>query len=67
MKKNKALITITTIIVGLLLVNFIASKVYKRIDLTKDGRYTLSDASKSLISDLDSPLIIDVFLEGDFP
>ena len=51
----------------LILVNGIASKVYQRFDLTKDKRYTLSDASKSLISDLDSPLIIDVFLEGDFP
>ena len=67
MKKNKTLITIIVVIVGLLLVNFIASKVYKRFDLTKDSRYTLSDASKLLISDLDSPLIIDVFLEGDFP
>ncbi len=67
MKKNKTLIWIIAVIVGLILVNLIASKVYQRFDLTKDSRYTLSDASKSLISDLDSPLIIDVFLEGDFP
>jgi ABC-2 type transport system permease protein len=67
MKKNKTLIAIITVIVGLILVNIISSKSYLRFDLTKDNRYTLSDASRSLVSDLDSPLIIDVFLEGDFP
>ena len=67
MKKNKTLISIIAVSVGLILVNVIASGIYQRFDLTKDSRYTLSDASKSLVSELDSPLIIDVFLEGDFP
>ena len=67
MKKNKSILYIVAIIAGLIIVNAISSSVYQRFDLTKDHRYTLSDASKSLISDLDSPLIIDVFLEGDFP
>jgi len=67
MKNNKGLIYTALVIVGLFLVNFIASKVYQRFDLTKDSRYTLSETSKSLINNLDSPLIIDVFLEGDFP
>lgn len=67
MKKNKTLIYILIIIIGLLVVNAISSKIYGRFDLTKDNRYTLSKASKSLIQDLDSPLIIDVFLEGEFP
>lgn len=67
MKKNKTLISVIIVAVVLSLVNGIASKVYQRFDLTKDSRYTLSDASKSLVTDLDSPLIIDVFLEGDFP
>jgi ABC-2 type transport system permease protein len=67
MKKNKTIIYILAVIVGLVLINTISSKVYQRFDLTKDNRYTLSNTSKSLITDLDSPLIIDVFLEGDFP
>lgn len=67
MKKNKSILYIVAIVVLLIIVNAISSAVYQRWDLTKDHRYTLSDASKSLISDLDSPLIIDVFLEGDFP
>lgn len=67
MKKNKSILYIVAIVVGLIVVNTISSSVYQRFDLTKDHRYTLSDVSKDLISDLDSPLIIDVFLEGDFP
>ncbi|MDP5081614.1 MAG: gliding motility-associated ABC transporter substrate-binding protein GldG [Winogradskyella sp.] len=67
MKKSKTLISILIISVGLILVNIMASKLYHRFDLTKDSRYTLSDASIALVSDLDSPLVIDVFLEGDFP
>ena len=39
-----------------------------RFDLTKDKRYTLSEAAKQTISTaVDAPIIIDVFLEGDFP
>jgi ABC-2 type transport system permease protein len=67
MKNKKTIIYIILVFVGLIIVNLIANKAYQRFDLTKDNRYTLSDTSKSLITDLDSPLIIDVFLEGDFP
>jgi len=40
---------------------------YKRFDLTADQRYTLSDEAIQTIKHIDSPLIIDVFLEGEFP
>ncbi|MEO1032643.1 MAG: gliding motility-associated ABC transporter substrate-binding protein GldG [Bacteroidota bacterium] len=67
MKKNKTVIYILAVIVGLVVINVISSHIYGRYDLTKDKRYTLSDASKRLIKEIDVPLIIDVFLEGDFP
>ncbi|WP_111684222.1 gliding motility-associated ABC transporter substrate-binding protein GldG [Winogradskyella tangerina] len=67
MKKNKTLIQILVVIVGLIVINALSSQFYGRYDLTQDQRYTLSDATKSLVEDIDSPLIIDVFLEGDFP
>ena len=52
---------------GLLVVNMFTQSIYKRFDLTKDQRYTLSQAALDIIKDVDSPIIIDVFLEGDFP
>ena len=61
---------IPIIIYALLLlgiVNYAASLGYERLDLTQDKRYTLSDPAKEILDQIKSPLIIDVFLEGDFP
>lgn len=48
-------------------VNFLSSLVHTRFDLTREKRYTLSKATNDLVKNLDAPLEIDVFLEGDFP
>lgn len=48
-------------------VNFLASNFHSRLDLTKEKRYTLSKATKKLLKNLDEPIMIDVFLNGDFP
>lgn len=67
-RKNKHIflsIGITLIVV--LAINLISTKVYKRFDLTKDKRYTLSQAALQTVDGVNAPLIIDVFLEGDFP
>ncbi|SHH64043.1 gliding motility-associated ABC transporter substrate-binding protein GldG [Winogradskyella jejuensis] len=66
MKKNK-LTYILSVLAIVILVNVLANYVYKRFDLTKDGRYTLSETTKDLVYSADSPLIIDIFLEGDLP
>ncbi|WP_046758181.1 gliding motility-associated ABC transporter substrate-binding protein GldG [Kordia jejudonensis] len=58
---------ILLLVVVLIIVNAIASSVFTRFDLTQDKRYTLSEASKNTITSVNSPIIIDVFLKGDFP
>ncbi len=55
------------VILGLLVVNIVASKLHSRFDLTEDDRYTLSSAAKNIIDKIESPIIIDVFLKGTFP
>lgn len=68
MVANKKYITTLVItLVVIFIVNLISSNVYKRFDLTKDKRYTLSEAAKQTLVSVDAPIIIDVFLEGDFP
>lgn len=52
---------------SLFILNFASHFVYHRFDLTQDQRYTLSETTKKIIDGVDSPLIIDVFLEGNFP
>ncbi len=54
--------------IALLLVYGFAQAFYARFDLTKDKRYTLSDASHTIIKNIQKPIVIDVFLEGEgFP
>ncbi len=64
---NKKLQHISFVFIGLLLVNYLASSVHKRFDLTKDKRYTISEVSTNLLDKLDDNIFINVYLEGDFP
>lgn len=51
----------------ILVLNGVCHYFFYRFDLTQDKRYTLSDASLSIIEKVKEPLYIDVFLEGKFP
>jgi ABC-2 type transport system permease protein len=65
---NKRVKHIVILIIALIAINLLSSKLFKRFDLTADKRYTLSASATEIIKDLDSPIVIDVFLEGeDFP
>lgn len=64
-KKNSTQFLI--VFTGLIVLNLASNYLYKRFDLTQDKRYTLSETSKEIIDVADSPIIIDVFLEGNFP
>lgn len=57
------------IVLGLgLVVLVFTQSVYKRFDLTADQRYTLNPATVKMIEEVNSPVVIDVFLEGEsFP
>ncbi|WP_147678538.1 gliding motility-associated ABC transporter substrate-binding protein GldG [Algibacter pacificus] len=53
---------------GLFILNIALNNTHKRFDLTKDSRYTLSTASLDIIKHVETPLIIDIFLDGEnFP
>ena len=58
---------IAVIFIGIFLLNFVASKIYKRFDLTEDSRYTLSEATKSIVNNIDEIIVVKVYLQGDFP
>lgn len=68
MKKNKShIISLLVLFIVLIAINVLGNRFYKRFDLTQDHRYTLSKAALQTLDHIDSPLIIDVFLEGEFP
>lgn len=64
---SKKLQHIALVFFGLVLLNFISNKFFKRFDVTQDKRYTLSDTSLHLIDKVDNQLLIRVYLEGNFP
>lgn len=65
MKKN--LKTFLGVTAGLIAVNLAGNYVYHRFDLTSDHRYTLSETTKTILKNVEEPVFIDVYLEGDFP
>ena len=51
----------------LVLVNFIGSRYFFRLDLTAEKRYSLSPETLNMASGLKDDLFIKVYLEGEFP
>ncbi|CAM1353376.1 gliding motility-associated ABC transporter substrate-binding protein GldG [Tenacibaculum insulae] len=64
---NKKLQHIAFVFIGLLLLNYLSTSIYKRFDLTKDKRFTISDVSKNILDNIDNTVFVNVYLEGDFP
>jgi gliding-associated putative ABC transporter substrate-binding component GldG len=65
--KNKNLKNVLFIIAILLIVNGIGNSFFHRFDLTKDKRYTLSATSLNIIKQVENPLSIKVYMQGDLP
>lgn len=53
------------LVAALIAINYIASFVHQRFDLTEEKRYSLSKPTKELLRGLDSTVTIDVYLTGN--
>jgi len=67
MMKNKNLKSVLLISLLLIVINLAGNFYFLRFDLTADHRYTLSPTTLKIIKEVKEPLIIDVFLKGEFP
>lgn len=65
--KKRDLLALGLAIALLIMLNYIGSFVFHRFDLTTEKRYTLSDATKNLLKNLDDVVFVKVYLEGEFP
>ncbi|MGY0392214.1 gliding motility-associated ABC transporter substrate-binding protein GldG [Bizionia sp. KMM 8389] len=61
---KKDLSVLALIPIALLALNSVAYSFYERFDLTQDKRYTLSAASNDILESVNSPIVVDVFLDG---
>lgn len=55
------------ILIGIILTVFVSNRLSHRFDFTKDRRFTLSGETATLLKNIDKPVYIDVFLDGDLP
>lgn len=51
----------------LLLVNLLSRQYFLRWDLTQDKQYTLSKATKNILTDLEDPVLVKAFFTGNLP
>lgn len=55
------------LVVALVVLNVLGTFVYKRFDFTQDRRYTLSESTIGIVDRVQEPVVIEVFLKGNFP
>jgi len=65
--KKNSLKSVIIIIAVLLILNLIGNSFFHRFDLTKDKRYTLSTTSLNIIKQVENPLFIKVYMQGNLP
>ena len=65
-KKNN-IKSVAIIIAVLVLLNILGNSIFHRFDLTSDKRYTLSATSLNIIKQVENPLYIKVYMQGNLP
>ena len=54
-------------LITIVLINLVGITLFFRVDLTENKIYSISDASKKVVSTLSEPLTIDVFFTKNLP
>ncbi|MFC6267934.1 gliding motility-associated ABC transporter substrate-binding protein GldG [Frigoriflavimonas asaccharolytica] len=63
--KNKSIFIYS--IIGLFFIMGAVGVFSTRVDLTQDQRYTLTNSTKEVLKSVQKPLMVEVYLDGDFP
>ena len=64
---RKSLVKQVLFFTSILLICIFSTNSTLRIDLTGDKRYSVSEATKSIVSELDETLYVELYLAGDMP
>ncbi len=68
MKTRKSNTTYILLIVGVLIfINLLADRFFFRLDFTADKRYTLSDATKSILKSLNQTITVTAYISEELP
>ncbi|KAB1064846.1 gliding motility-associated ABC transporter substrate-binding protein GldG [Salibacter halophilus] len=66
-RKRNDIIQFVSIVAAIVLLNYLATMTFTRLDLTEDKRYSLTDATTEKLQELEDIVFIKVYLEGDLP
>lgn len=66
-KKRDDIIQLLSGLLIIILINYLGSFAFDRIDLTADKRYSLTPASINKLDELEDIVTVKVYLEGDLP
>jgi gliding-associated putative ABC transporter substrate-binding component GldG len=66
-KKNKSIALFGLFVIFLFVLNVLFSYSSLRIDLTEEKRFTLSPATNQLLENINSPVLIKIYLAGTMP
>lgn len=65
--KKQTILTISVIIAIIIVVNIISTRVFTRVDLSKNKSYTLSPISKDIVKGLEDKLVIKGYFSDGLP
>lgn len=64
-KQRKTKVSLTIFVVVLIAVFFVSGNFLFRMDLTSDKRFSLSNISKEIAAGIESPVEVELYLEGE--
>lgn len=62
-----ALLRSALVITWVVLINGLGQRYFRRFDLTEEKRYTISEPTKRMLSELEDVVYVDVYLDGEMP
>src|SRR5687767_3396266 len=65
--KSTLFSTIALIIGIIVIINLLAQEYHIRLDLTEDKQYTLSEATREILDDLEEPVTVKAYFSKDLP
>ena len=65
--KTQVFLRLLMYIIIIISLNIISSFLFTRFDLTSEKRYSISPATKEMLSKLDDVVFFKIYLEGEFP
>ncbi len=65
--KSQSLIRLAIVLGILILLNIVSIRIFGRLDMTRNGIFTLSDASKQLMRSLDDRVSVKAYFTEDLP